>query len=90
MQREVKMGLETKTIEAIKQKWQESDIGVPSAYWQYGTLWVDHPPAGGVEAVKEAMLEVLNPGLDVQVSKLKATTTEPWDQYAFDIVGEVK
>jgi hypothetical protein len=40
--------------------------------------------------VKEAMLEVLNPGLDVQVSKLKATTTEPWDQYAFDIVGEVK
>ena len=41
------MGLETKTIKAIKQKWQESDIGVPSAYWQYGTLWVDHPPAGG-------------------------------------------
>ena len=51
--------------------------------------WADNPTLDEVELIKEGMLEVINPGLDVKVSKLKATETEPLDQYAFDIVGEV-
>ena len=79
------MGLESKTREVITEKFADNDLGKPAIWWEHGTPTLDE-----VELIKEGLLEVINSGLDVKVSKLKATETEPWDQYAFDIVGEVQ
>jgi|TARA_B100000073_G_scaffold267741_1_gene227336 hypothetical protein len=84
------MGLESKTREVITEKFADNDLGKPAIWWEHGTLWADNPTLDEVELIKEGLLEVINSGLDVKVSKLKATETEPWDQYAFDIVGEVQ
>ena len=42
-----------------------------------------------LRVIKEVMEdEVLAPGCKVDFNLLKATETEPWDQWAMDIVGE--
>ena len=42
-----------------------------------------------VQIIKEGLEEMLMPHCEVKVSKLKATDTEPWDQYAFDVCDKV-
>ncbi len=55
--------------------------------WQYGTLWIDTEDTDDLRIIKEVMEdEVLNPNLTVDFNLLKATKTEPWDQWAMDIV----
>ena len=55
--------------------------------WQYGTLWIDTEDTDDLRIIKEVMEdEVLNPNLTVDFNCLKATKTEPWDQWAMDIV----
>ena len=55
--------------------------------WQYGTLWIDTEDTDDLRIIKEVMEdEVLNPNLTVDFNLLKATETEPWDQWSMDIV----
>ena len=55
--------------------------------WQYGTLWIDTEDTDDLRIIKEVMEdEVLNQNLTVDFNLLKATETEPWDQWAMDIV----
>jgi hypothetical protein len=59
----------------------------PTMWWEYGTLWIDYPTQDELNIIKEAMIEdVLAPGFTVQFNCLKATKTEPWDQWAMDVV----
>ena len=55
--------------------------------WQYGTLWIDTEDTDDIRIIKEVMEdEVLNQNLTVDFNLLKATETEPWDQWSMDIV----
>ena len=57
--------------------------------WQYGTLWIDTEDTDDLRIIKEVMEdEVLNPNLTVDFNLLKATKTEPWDQWAMDVVSK--
>ena len=55
--------------------------------WQYGTLWIDTEDTDDLRIIKEVMEdEVLNNNMTVDFNLLKATETEPWDQWSMDIV----
>ena len=55
-------------------------------FWQHGTLWIDTDDKDDLEIIKEVMEEeVLSQNLTVDFNLLKATETEPWDQWAMDI-----
>ena len=56
-------------------------------FWQHGTLWIDTDDKDDLEIIKEVMEdEVLNNNMTVDFNLLKATETEPWDQWSMDIV----
>ena len=58
-------------------------------FWQHGTLWIDTEDTDDLRIIKEVMEdEVLNQNLTVDFNLLKATETEPWDQWSMDI-GEI-
>ena len=81
------MGLETKSIDRINRQFREMNAVAPSMHWQYGTLWIDTNDKADLRIIKDAMLEdVLDTKFTVQFNLLKATETEPWDQWAMDIV----
>jgi hypothetical protein len=80
------MGLENRTLNNIDVKFAQADIQKPNVWWEYGTLWADTNDQKDVELIKEGLEEVINSSFKVKVSKLGATDSEPWDQYAFDIV----
>lgn len=52
-------------------------------WFQHGTLWCDFINKSIAETIKQSLSNFTNS--EVTVSCLKATTTEPWDQWAFDI-----
>jgi hypothetical protein len=81
------MGLETKAINSITEKFDQAGIQTPTIWWEYGTLWADRVSGLEVDLIVEGLEDVINPNFSVLVNKLKATKTEPWDQWAFDIVG---
>ena len=78
------MAFETGSLNHIKSKFENA----PTMWWQYGTLWADTNSKEDVEIIKEGLEEFIAKGFKVGVSCLKATTTEPWDQYAFDIMED--
>ena len=81
------MGLETHSIVEIKERFHKENKDVPPMHWQYGTLWIDTEDTDDLRIIKEVMEdEVLNPGFIVDFNLLKATETEPWDQWSMDIV----
>ena len=60
---------------------------MPNIHWQYGTMWIDTDDTDDLRIIKEVMEdEVLNNNMTVDFNLLKATETEPWDQWAMDIV----
>ena len=81
------MGLEKNINCRIQEAFEEQRDFIPRMGWTHGTLYVDVDDKQDVELVKEIMEDYT--GHKVQPSLLKATTTEPWDQWAFDITGEV-
>ena len=83
------MGLERRSLNNIDIKFAQKDITPPSMWWEYGTLWADTNDEQDVQIIKEGLEEMLMPHCEVKVSKLKATDTEPWDQYAFDVCDKV-
>ena len=81
------MGLETHSIVEIKERFHKENRDVPPMHWQYGTLWIDTEDTDDLRIIKEVMEdEVLNHNLTVDFNLLKATETEPWDQWSMDIV----
>ena len=85
------MGLETKSIDRINRQFNELGSKAPTMWLEYGTLWIDNPTQDELTVIKEAMIEdVLAPGFTVQFNCLKATETEPWDQWAMDVVEKEK
>ena len=85
------MGLETKSIDRINRQFNELGSKAPTMWWEYGTLWIDNPTQDELTVIKEAMIEdVLAPGFTVQFNCLKATKTEPWDEWAMDVVEKEK
>ena len=60
----------------------------PKMEWAHGVLWVDSDDESEVNTITSILEnDVLAPGLTTETNCLKATTTEPWDQWAIDIVG---
>ena len=83
------MGLETHSIVEIKERFHKENRDVPPMHWQYGTLWIDTEDTDDLRIIKEVMEdEVLNPGFIVDFNLLKATETEPWDQWAMDVISK--
>lgn len=81
------MAFETQSLDRIKRQFTEMGAKTPSMWWEHGTLWIDNPTEGDLQVIKDAMVEdILAPEYTVQFNCLKATKTEPWDQWAMDIV----
>lgn len=81
------MAFETQSLDRINRQFTEMGATAPSMWWEYGTLWIDNPTEGDLQVIKDAMVEdVLAPEYTVQFNCLKATKTEPWDQWAMDVV----
>ena len=55
-------------------------------WFQYGTLWCDHIDEDIAETIQHSIINFCSKGTSVSKSLLKATDTEPWDQWAFDII----
>jgi hypothetical protein len=81
------MGLETLSTVEIRERYHKLGKEVPNMHWQYGTMWIDTDDTDDLRIIKEVMEdEVLNNNMTVDFNLLKATETEPWDQWAMDIV----
>ena len=81
------MGLETLSTVEIRERYHKVGKEVPNMHWQYGTMWIDTDDTDDLRIIKEVMEdEVLNKDMTVDFNLLKATETEPWDQWAMDIV----
>ena len=81
------MGLETLSTVEIRERYHKLGKEVPNMSWQYGTMWIDTEDTDDLRIIKEVMEdEVLNKNLTVDFNLLKATETEPWDQWSMDIV----
>ena len=81
------MGLETLSTVEIRERYHKLGKEVPNMLWQYGTMWIDTDDTDDLRIIKEVMEdEVLYNNMTVDFNLLKATETEPWDQWAMDIV----
>ena len=81
------MGLETLSTVEIRERYHKLGKEVPNMHWQYGTMWIDTDDTDDLRIIKEVMEdEVLNNNMTVDFNLLKATKTEPWDQWSMDIV----
>jgi|TARA_A100001011_G_scaffold206137_1_gene214238 hypothetical protein len=81
------MGLETLSTVEIRERYHKLGKEVPNMSWQHGTMWIDTEDTDDLRIIKEVMEdEVLNQNLTVDFNLLKATETEPWDQWSMDIV----
>jgi len=81
------MAFETTALDRINRQFREMNAVAPNMYWEQGTLWIDTNDEADLRVIKDAMLEdVLDRKFTVQFNLLKATETEPWDQWAMDIV----
>lgn len=81
------MGLETHSIVEIKERFHKIGKDTPTMHWSHGVLWIDTNDEKDISEIKDVMeSEVLATGFKTDFNCLKATTTEPWDQWAMDIV----
>ena len=81
------MGLETLSTVEIRERYHKLGKEVPNMHWQYGTMWIDTDDTDDLRIIKEVMEdEVLNNNMTVDFNLLKATETEPWDQWSMDVV----
>ena len=81
------MGLETLSTVEIQERFHKENRGLPNMFWQHGTLWIDTEDTDDLRIIKEVMEdEVLDSNFTVDFNLLKATETEPWDQWSMDVV----
>jgi hypothetical protein len=81
------MAFETTALDRINRQFREMNATPPPICFEHGTLWADTNSEQDVQIIVEGLEAVIAPTCKVNVSKLKATKTEPWDQYAFDITA---
>ena len=81
------MGLENRALDTIIHRFKTKQKTPPPIWFEHGTLWADTNSEQDVQIIVEGLEAVIAPTCKVNVSKLKATKTEPWDQYAFDITA---
>ena len=81
------MGLENRALDTIIHRFKTKQKTPPPIWFEHGTLWADTNSEQDVQIIVEGLQAVIAPTCKVNVSKLKATKTEPWDQYAFDITS---
>ena len=81
------MGLENRALDTIIHRFKTKQKTPPPIWFEHGTLWADTNSEQDVQIIVEGLEAVIAPTCKVNVSKLKATKTEPWDQYAFDITS---
>jgi len=83
------MGFERRANIRIKEEFIQ-EFGwdcTPRLEWTNGCLYADTSRKEEVQLIKDT-LEWYSGGYKVLTSCLKATDTEPWDQWAFDITDE--
>jgi len=83
------MGFERRANIRIKEEFIQ-EFGwdcTPRLEWTNGCLYADTSRKEEVQLIKDT-LEWYSGGYKVLISCLKATDTEPWDQWAFDITDE--
>ena len=81
------MSFETTAIKSITQAFDKENLTAPPMHWEYGTLWVDTNSEEDMDLVATTLeSDVLSSEFKVDMNCLKATETEPWDQWAVDIV----
>ena len=81
------MGLENRAIDTIIHRFKTRERTPPKLWFEHGTLWADTNSKEDVSIIMEELQAVIAPTCKINVSKLSATNTEPWDQYAFDITS---
>lgn len=81
------MSFETTAINSIKSAFDKEDLTAPEMHWEYGTLWVDTNSEEDMDLIADTLEnDVLSSDFKTSMNCLKATETEPWDQWAVDIV----
>ena len=54
-------------------------------WFEYGTMWCDKIDEDVAETIQHSIINFCKAGTTESKSLLRATETEPWDQWAFDI-----
>jgi hypothetical protein len=81
------MSFETYSILKVRQAFDNADKPDPDMHWSHGTLWVDTNSEEDMDLVATTLEnDVLSSDYKTSMNCLKATETEPWDQWAVDIV----
>jgi len=80
------MGLETHSKVEIHERYHKEGLTPPPISWTNGTMYIDTNDQKDLDIIKDVMLtEVLDKSYKLDFNCLKATETEPWDQWAMDI-----
>ena len=79
------MGFERKVIDAVKFDVARKHELKIEPWFQYGTLWCDRIDEDVADTIQHSIINFCKAGTTVSKSLLRATETEPWDQWAFDI-----
>ena len=74
------MGFETKMNTVVNETVENTN-----PHWVCGTLFVDADESQAM-VIKEALQNQVASNVTIEVNLLKATATEPWDQWAFDFI----
>ena len=81
------MSFESGAIKTITEAFDKEDLTVPPMHWEYGTLWVDTNSEEDMDLIADTLEnDYLSADCKTSMHCLKATETEPWDQWAVDIV----
>tara|TARA_R100000742_G_C4279496_1_gene104221 strand:+ start:244 stop:501 length:258 start_codon:yes stop_codon:yes gene_type:complete len=80
------MGFEKTMNILIKDVFEERNKDVPKLEWFNGTLYADTNDKVEAMMIKNIIQDYT--GYQVDKNLLKATPTEPWDQYAYDITNK--
>lgn len=81
------MSFESTAINSIKSAFDKDNLTAPEMHWEYGTLWVDTNSEEDMDLIADTLEnDVLSSDYKTSMNCLKATETEPWDQWAVDIV----
>ena len=74
------MGFETKINKVVNETVDDAN-----PHWVWGTLFVDVNEAQAL-VLKSVLENEVADDVTIDINLLKATTTEPWDQWAFDFI----
>lgn len=82
------MGFEKNMNIRITEEFQEKNLDAPRLEWFNGTLYADTNSKVEAMMIKNIIQDYT--GHQVDKHLLKATPTEPWDQYAYDITKRLE